>query len=248
LATLNEPRPSERVFDSKTGRSRRTRSRLVQTRSPWFGNRLIERKRAHLEALQYNVAMSFKHLDVENALRRVADRKIEEAMREGKFDNLPGAGKPLDLDPIPTDERARLLWWALKLLKQNDVVPEEVTWRKQIDDLKQKLAAAGSEGQITALVMQINRLVWQLNTLGTNAIASPIAPVSLDSEIIRFRMAGPTPTQGPHVHPPPAMPSRSRPLPAARAASGVRHCTNAICKSRNPGTARFCRRCGSEMR
>ncbi len=35
--------------------------------------------------------MSFKHLDVENALRRVADRKIEEAMREGKFDNLPGA-------------------------------------------------------------------------------------------------------------------------------------------------------------
>jgi len=110
--------------------------------------------------------MSFKHLDVESALRRVADWKIEEAMREGKFDNLPGAGKPLELDPIPTDERARLLWWALKLLKQNDVVPEEITWRKQIDDLKQKLAAARSEGQITALVMQINLLVRQLNTLG----------------------------------------------------------------------------------
>jgi hypothetical protein len=113
--------------------------------------------------------MSFKHLDVENALRRVADRKIEEAMRE----------------------RARMLWWALKLLKQNDVIPEEVTWRKQIDDLKQELAAAGDEKQIIALVMQINRMVRQLNTLGTNAIASSMAPVSLDAELQRFRLAGP---------------------------------------------------------
>lgn len=26
------------------------------------------------------------------------DRKFEEAIRSGKFDNLPGAGKPLDLE------------------------------------------------------------------------------------------------------------------------------------------------------
>jgi hypothetical protein len=185
--------------------------------------------------------MSFKHLDVESALRRVADRKIEEAMREGKFDNLPGAGKPLDLDPIPTDEKARLLWWALKLLRQNDVVPEEITWRKQIDDLKQKLAAARNEGQVTALVMQINRLVRQLNTLGTNAIASSIAPVSLDAEIKRFRLSGPVdPTRQP------ATPSRT-PAHSAAKTGGVRHCSNAVCKSRNPANARFCRRCGAQM-
>jgi len=192
--------------------------------------------------------MSFKHLDVENALRRVADRKIEEAMREGKFDNLPGAGKPLELDPVPTDERARLLWWALKLLKQNDVVPEEITWRKQIDDLKQQLAATRDERRIVALVMQINRLVRQLNTLGTNAIASSIAPVSLDAEIKRSRLAGPAPARVTEVHPPPAPPPRPPALPAATGSAGkIRHCANPACKSRNPGTARFCRRCGAKM-
>ena len=32
------------------------------------------------------------------------DRRIEDAMREGKFDNLPGAGQPLDLEPMPAEE------------------------------------------------------------------------------------------------------------------------------------------------
>ncbi len=155
------------------------------------------------------------------------------------------------MDPIPTDERARLLWWALKLLKQNDVVPEEITWRKQIDDLKQKLATARDEGQITALVMQINRLVRQLNTLGTNAIASAITPVSLDAEIKKLRLTGPraglTTMRVSEVRPRASTP-RPPALPATRgAAGGVRHCANPVCKSRNPGAARFCRRCGWKM-
>jgi hypothetical protein len=194
--------------------------------------------------------MSFKNLDVESALARIADRKIEEAMREGKFDNLPGAGKPLDLEPIPTDERARMLWWAIKLLKQNDVVPEEITWRKQIDELKQELAAAANEDQIAVLVVRINRLVRQLNTLGTNAIASAVQGVSLEAEVKRFRLAGPTaraktePRRAATSQPPT---SRQGTKSFASTRGGVRHCANAGCKSRNPLTARFCRRCGTLM-
>jgi hypothetical protein len=51
--------------------------------------------------------MSLKDVDLENAFRRLADRRIEEAMKEGKFDNLAGAGKPLDLEPMPAEERDR---------------------------------------------------------------------------------------------------------------------------------------------
>ena len=32
------------------------------------------------------------------ALQFLAERKIEEAIARGEFDNLPGAGRPLDLD------------------------------------------------------------------------------------------------------------------------------------------------------
>jgi hypothetical protein len=42
-------------------------------------------------------------VDFDAAFRRLADRRIEEAMREGKFDNLPGRGKPIELDPMPAD-------------------------------------------------------------------------------------------------------------------------------------------------
>ena len=60
-------------------------------------------------------------------------------MREGKFDNLPGAGKPLDLEPMPADENARMTWWMLRILKNNDFTPDEVHWRRQIDRLKDEL-------------------------------------------------------------------------------------------------------------
>lgn len=42
------------------------------------------------------------------AIAFVAERKIEEAMQEGQFDNLPGMGKPLaleDLSNMPEDMR-----------------------------------------------------------------------------------------------------------------------------------------------
>ena len=80
--------------------------------------------------------MSLKDIDFGSALRRLADRRIEEAMKEGKFDNLPGAGKPLELEPMPAEENARLMWWTIRILRQNDFTPEEIRWRKMIDGLK----------------------------------------------------------------------------------------------------------------
>src|SRR6478609_2100689 len=123
--------------------------------------------------------MGLQHIDIEAALRRLADKRIEDAMKEGKFDNLPGHGKPLDLEPMPAEENARLRWWALRILKQNDVIPDEVRWRKQIDQLKQQLDEATDEAALVGLVNAINALARKLNTLGTNALPMNVAPLSL---------------------------------------------------------------------
>ncbi len=120
-------------------------------------------------------------------MRRVADRKIEEAMREGKFDNLPGKGLPLELEPIPADENARMTWWALKILRNNDFTPEEVVWRNAIDHLREKLYKASNESAVGQIVDQINDLVRRLNTLGTNAINLPVAPIDREEALQRFR-------------------------------------------------------------
>jgi len=136
--------------------------------------------------------MSLKNVDIESALRRLADRRIEDAMKEGKFDNLPGAGAPLELEPMPAEENARLMWWTLRILKQNNVTPHEVQWRKALDYLRAQLEHLTDESRLETVVKQINDLVHKLNTLGTNAINLAVVGVELEQERqrLRDRLAG----------------------------------------------------------
>ena len=66
------------------------------------------------------------NVDMIAVMRRMADRKIEKAMEEGKFDNLEGKGKPLDLEPLPADENARAMYWAVRLMKKADVLTDQL--------------------------------------------------------------------------------------------------------------------------
>ena len=80
--------------------------------------------------------MSFRHVDIEGALRRLADRRIEDAMKEGKFDNLEGAGQPLDLEPMPAEEGARMMWWTVRLLRKTGNGDLAVKLSKMPDAMK----------------------------------------------------------------------------------------------------------------
>jgi hypothetical protein len=131
--------------------------------------------------------MNLSHIDIEAALRRLADRRIEDAMREGKFDNLPGVGQPLDLELMPAEENARLMWWAIRLLKQNDFIPDEVRWHKALDRLRETLNHLTHEKQLPALVEQMNQIIRKINTLGTNALKASVSPVDLEAERGRLR-------------------------------------------------------------
>ncbi len=58
----------------------------------------------------------------------LVSQRIEEAMRNGAFENLPGTGKPLDIRPepfVPTDMQMANL-----LLKNNDLVPAWISDRR----------------------------------------------------------------------------------------------------------------------
>ena len=210
--------------------------------------------------------MGLKDMDIGAALHRLADRKIEQAMREGKFDRIEGAGKPLDLEPAPAEENARLRWWALRILKQNDITPDEVQWRKQIEGLKDELEHATDEPRVRALVAAANALVRRLNTLGTNAMVTSAAvmPVSLDTELAKLRgrwaamqiaadaAEPPEPAAvagNPEAEIPTRLEGAAKPpsLLGALFGSAVRTCTTEGCRSRNPGRATYCRRCGGRL-
>ncbi len=135
--------------------------------------------------------MSLNHVDLIETLRLGAERRIEEAMKRGIFDNLPGSGQPLPDDDMPVEENARLNWWALRILKQNDFIPHEVRWRKIVDQLKSELNRTSCEDRARKLIAQINEFVRKVNTLGTNAIDIAICGVDEARELqaVRARRA-----------------------------------------------------------
>ncbi|HEX5324157.1 MAG TPA: DUF1992 domain-containing protein, partial [Capsulimonadaceae bacterium] len=72
-------------------------------------------------------------------MRAIAERKIQEAMDEGLFDNLPGKGKPLVLDDdslTPPDLRI-----VHHVLKNANVVPGWITMEQEIEAAKSAAVA-----------------------------------------------------------------------------------------------------------
>lgn len=73
----------------------------------------------------------------------LAEQRIVEAIRRGEFDNLPGAGQPLDLaeDPLVSAEQRMVN----RILKNSGFVPTEVTLRREIAALRGELATTVGE-------------------------------------------------------------------------------------------------------
>ena len=86
---------------------------------------------------------------------KAIDAIIEQAMKSGKFDDLPGKGKPIDLTAYfetPEDLRA-----AHSMLKNAGFTPREVDLFKEIAELKKILAAVLDEKKKEELQKQINQ-------------------------------------------------------------------------------------------
>ena len=74
------------------------------------------------------------------AWERIAENRIREAMQEGEFDDLPGAGKPIDLDGyFKLPEHLRV---AFSILKTANCVPAEVELLNDVAALEQRLSEA----------------------------------------------------------------------------------------------------------
>jgi len=79
------------------------------------------------------------------SLEKALEEQIQRAMSEGKFDNLRGAGKPLNLDDyFATPEDIRV---GYTLLKNNEFVPPEIELLKEIGILREKINASADENE-----------------------------------------------------------------------------------------------------
>ena len=95
------------------------------------------------------------------SIEKFVEDQIKKAMAEGEFDNLPGKGKRIDLDAyFQTPEDLRICY---SILKNGSFVPEEVQMLKDIEALREQLAACSDEAQKNQLSKTIREKILSLN-------------------------------------------------------------------------------------
>lgn len=93
----------------------------------------------------------------------IAERRIEEAMARGEFDNLSCAGKPIppdDLVMVPEELRM-----AYKILKNAGIVPEELELRKTIYSLTELLRACIDEEERKNIRLKLSEKQLRYNMI-----------------------------------------------------------------------------------
>ena len=94
---------------------------------------------------------------------KLIEEIIREAMEKGEFDDLPGKGKPLDLDAyFATPEDLRL---GYSVLKSVGCLPVEVELQREIESLKARLDVCEDERERQSLRKEIEAKMLKLNLL-----------------------------------------------------------------------------------
>lgn len=97
----------------------------------------------------------------------IAEQRIREAAQRGDFDDLPGAGKPLDLgDDLLVPEELRM---AYRVLKNAGFVPPEVQTLNEIGALERLIQSLDEGEQRSMATRKLRLLRMRLDsTRGSN--------------------------------------------------------------------------------
>ena len=96
-------------------------------------------------------------------LQKIIEQKIREAQMKGEFDDLPGMGKPVEIEDdrhVPEDLRM-----AYKILKNANCLPPEIELKKEIRQMEDMLVNLSDEKEKYRQIKKINFKITQLNML-----------------------------------------------------------------------------------
>jgi hypothetical protein len=145
------------------------------------------------------------------------DRQVREGIDHGRFDNLPGTGKPIPGIDRPHDDS----WWVKEKLRRErvSVLPPTLALRKEVEEARRRASQADSE-------VLARRIVEEINEKIRDAIVRPLAgpplnlvPLNVERTMACWRADHPAVTPAA----PPATDRRPAPQASWWRRSGRRH-------------------------
>jgi len=108
-------------------------------------------------------------------LTAIAERRIQEAIERGEFDDLPGKGKPLDLGEDDRTVPAELRM-AYRILKNAGLLPPEVELHKEILRLTDLLDAIHDEEDRRERRRELDYNLMKFNMMRRRPVNLEISP------------------------------------------------------------------------
>jgi Domain of unknown function (DUF1992) len=128
-------------------------------------------------------------------LESLVERRIREAAERGAFDDLPGAGKPLDLTDADDPD-----WWVKRYARRENLdltaaLPGPLALRREAEGFPASLADLTREEQVRAVLEDFNRRVvddWRRPVAGPS-LPVYARPVDVEALLGQWRELRPQP-------------------------------------------------------
>ena len=114
------------------------------------------------------------------------DRQIREAMERGEFDNLPGAGKPLELDSSED-------WWIKAKIKAENldaVLPGPLALRREVEGITDAAADCRSEAEVRERCEALNERIRDYYRRPETGRRIIVRLVDVDAVVAGWRQRG----------------------------------------------------------
>ncbi|WP_353119621.1 DnaJ family domain-containing protein [Nitratidesulfovibrio sp.] len=123
-----------------------------------------------------------------DAITLIAERRIAEAQEQGAFDNLPGVGRPLELEDdamVPEDLRM-----AYKVLRNAGYLPPQLDTAREIQTVMDLLEHCADEREKYRQMQKLNLLLRKVGASRNRPLNFEEYEAYYRSMVSRMRVAG----------------------------------------------------------
>jgi hypothetical protein len=115
------------------------------------------------------------------------DAQIREACERGEFDDLPGAGRPLENLGDADDP----LWWAKRLVRRErlSLLPPALEVRLRAQRFRERLAELPSEAAVRTALEDLNAAIAKVNRTTTGGVSTSQPQLDVEALVARWREA-----------------------------------------------------------